>query len=191
MDPLTLIARFLNALVSPIARWAEGRLALSNARAKHDMEREWRIQEHREGLQRATLVEIQDLLFELARDAGALQHLDLTLFRQVGQWGLGRTGNEEGERIHHDIVRLNKLAVLVEDVPLRDAIEQFRDGWRGVTAAKSEDQSDDALTRARAGLQAANQRIGEILLTLGPGSNGRDNKSTGRGCNRAPRGITG
>jgi hypothetical protein len=118
----------------------------------------------RRDFQRETLLELQEVLHDLARAYGAEHHMDLMHFRTTGSWTPRPMPSEElNERSFEAHRRCFILVARIDDDLLRGFVREMKDGGYGVLSATSEEQSREALARSSDAFELANQRIGDLL----------------------------
>lgn len=149
-----------------LADLLQHRFVSERERAAREAAAKSQMQERRDAFQRQTLLALQEALMDLARTEGSMQTHDVRAFRETNQWHKNRYGEELSEQNRIANALISKLVVRVRDDRVRQQVQLFRDNAFRVFSSSSLSESEQALTKMGAELEAANQRIGEILRTL-------------------------
>ena len=119
--------------------------------------------------QRVTLLELQQVIADLARAAGKAHHHDTMDYRRSGVWGRSLFPDGDSERFREMQVKAAILAARVIDPTIREYVGQLKDACADGTMADSEATAGRAMVRMSKSLDEANQRIGEALRVIDGG----------------------
>ncbi|MBF6990779.1 hypothetical protein [Cupriavidus sp. IK-TO18] len=156
---LTLI---LGALLKGAGDWATDSRKDKREAGARNAER--RIK--RNELQRATLLELQEMAARLGRFAGRAHHEDAMAVRRGGTWGKSLLGNEVSEGLRSASADVIKLSVRVRDGDIRELASRFVGQCAAASMAKSESESERKLNEAIDTDNVLNERIGKVLRAL-------------------------
>lgn len=144
------------------ARRHEG--ALEREREAREAERRAHAEEVRREFQVRTLLELQDVLGELGREATAARHA--YLMAEAGRQPNERDREPE-ERLMTTRRRLHVLSSRVDHEGLRDTVELAIAASALLEGARDETRAREANQRMRSAHELANERIGQLLKELG------------------------
>lgn len=120
----------------------------------------------REDFERDALVELQDVLFSLARNCGAAYHQDAMTYRASGTWGRAQLPAE----LDQEHFTLNRRAGMLRerafDPALRDLIDEFKSHVAACGIARDKSTADVEMDLMGKASDRANRRLGELLRAL-------------------------
>jgi len=120
----------------------------------------------REDFERDALVELQEVLFSLVRNAGRAYNADLATFRQTGRWGRALLP-EELDREHFTLNRrAGILRERVFDAALRSLVDEIRGQVAAAGIARDKPTADSAMDVMAAAFDRGNRSLGDRLRAL-------------------------
>lgn len=159
-----------------VSDWLQDKRAYQRDRETRDVLRRDQLAERRAEFQRQTLLELQEVLQDLARAVGASHHQDEMQFKETGRWQRHLIRSEIDDQFFQANRRALVLTVRVRDESLRESLKRFRDFTSqiesGIRGRNDEDDasarraSTTALLGAMGLLPPIQERIGELLRTL-------------------------
>jgi hypothetical protein len=152
--------------VKALEDWLQHRRGREREREARDAMRHAQLFERRVTFQRQTLLDLQEVLQQLARAVGSAHHEDVLSHRATGVWGKAPLSQEVDQSEFHAQTRTNMLAVRVRDDQVRDMALKLKAIATAVALARSKTDSDRALAQMIGVFAEVNQRIGELLRTL-------------------------
>lgn len=159
----TLILGYVGSLVTESFR--DKRLA-TRERLASEAEREEFRTRRRDDFQRETLIELQDALLEVARQAGDLYHWDLKQHRETGQWGRNPSPSDMDEIARRAHAKASALRVRVLDDELRKLVDEMTRTAVMIALAKSPIDAGGLLHEMSDKLVEVNERLGALLRNL-------------------------
>jgi hypothetical protein len=131
------------------------------------------IVERRTTFQRATLLELQEAVQDLARAAGASHHHDEKEYRKTGKWQKVLLGDDLNDEFFLTNRRVLLLAVRVRDTELRGMVNKFRglvsgmlNVGRNASDQDRRDASNAALSDDFKVLEEIHERIGQLFRQM-------------------------
>jgi hypothetical protein len=162
----TLISVSLGFASSQLAEWLKDRRAYEREQASRLSTRRDKQLERRNDFQRQTLLDLQEAVQKIIRNAAKMHHLDIMAQRGGQAWHTTRfpDGVNNGSRL--DNVQATKLVVRVRDGNIRSLAERFKTECTAVLFADSEQDGEAKLAKAAASFQLLNDLIGQTLRQM-------------------------
>ncbi|MFM0300381.1 hypothetical protein PQQ99_09705 [Paraburkholderia sediminicola] len=139
------------------------------ARHAREVRKEQRLETvslRRTDFQRATLLELQEAIQQLARFTGKSNHQDVVAYRTSGKWQKQMLDNDTDEGSLKAQTSVSKLRVRVRDAEIRKLSKDFSASCTNAVLATSEVAADDALIRMSEILSELHEKIGVALRSL-------------------------
>src|SRR5260370_5590039 len=124
------------------------------------------VAERRADFHRQTLLDLQEVLQDFARAAGAAYHADVMAFKKTGTWAKELVPTEIDNNILIANRRCLMLGVRVRDESVRNLVESFRTHTNGVSLKSNNKETQEELTMSAQILETLQKRIGELLRKL-------------------------
>jgi hypothetical protein len=141
------------------------RTALRDREARRDQRRD-ALRLKRVEFQRATLLELQEAISQLARFAGQAQHHDLLAYRGSGAWQKQPLTEEVNQGFLSAQTSVGRLRVRVRDPRVRQLAERLSTECTNVVLSTNEGASEHALRDVMSALADLQEQIGAILRNL-------------------------
>lgn len=145
--------------------FADRRAAKREEDARHAQRRD-NLRLQRDEFQRATLLELQEAVAELARFTGRAHHLDVMAFRKSGAWQKQILPKDVDEGLLKAQTTTNRLRVRIRDEETRKLGQTFASCCVSVSLAKSEQDADAAILHMSSVLEELHDQIGLVLRQL-------------------------
>jgi uncharacterized membrane protein len=133
--------------------------------AREDM-RKAQLFERRANFQRETLLALQDAAVKLARAAGRMHHFDAMEYKKTGKWGGQLLPAGLSSDAMQSSITIMILKVRVRDEVIRELVNNFRSHANRVGVTRSEQASQEALSKMAAVIEPLHDRIGDVLRKL-------------------------
>lgn len=130
------------------------------------MERNQRRADQRTDFQRATLLDLQDTLDELGRNAAAVAVLRQRAFALPGWRKDVPYTDPHAQAVLKAAVRMTTLAERIQDQHIRASVRDLDEALRAAMTADGKRTPAEAMERLRSLRRQANERIGEYLRAL-------------------------
>ena len=145
-------------------------------RRSHRREREARYEQRRDALalrraefQRETLLKLQDVISQMTRLTGRINHEDVMAFRQSGAWRQNRLPEDVNQGYLEATMQMGQLRVRVRDDSIRELAAHFSSTCAGVGMATSEDESRALIDEIVSVRDQLVERLGAVLRSLDDG----------------------
>ena len=171
---LTALGGYLTSAVTEFFRDRRTRqrdretAAATTARERETREVARRVQiaERRSNFQRETLLTLQDAIFELARAAGQMHHVEEMESLKTGRWGQILFPDELDSAHRNASVKTLMLLVRVRDEEVRELAKTFREHANQAVICKTERESQKVLLAMASVMELLHERIGMIVRRL-------------------------
>jgi hypothetical protein len=149
-----------------ISDWLQNRRLVERERETRRDARRDALAEARRQFQRQTLLDLQPVVFDVARNAGLMRQFDMNNNRQMQIWQTGLYPDDlaEGRRIA--VARTSMLLVRVSDPRVRDLAVDFRNSAVSIGSNKSRDELIMFSDKMAVSYEELQERIGEVLREL-------------------------
>lgn len=144
---------------------ADGRAERREKNARRELRLD-AFRQRRDEFQRATLLELQDVVARGARFAGRANHEDIMAFRESGQWRKQLLSEEVDSGILAAQTELGLLRVRVRDVAAQQLASRLASFITDVALSRSEATAEAAMSGMVPVLVELQERIGELLREL-------------------------
>lgn len=124
------------------------------------------IQLRRANFQRATLLELQEAISQLARFTGKSHHLDVVAHRKTGKWQKQYLPEDLGEGLLVANTNVSRLRVRVRDEEIRRLAESFSKNCADIAVSGGEAVAEKTLRQMGSVLVELHERIGLVLRNL-------------------------
>jgi hypothetical protein len=161
---LTLLLGFAIKFLSD---WIQNRRDVAKDRRTRTETRRDVIVDRRTTFQRATLLELQEAVQDLARAAGASHHQDEVAYRRTGEWQRELLGDELNDQYFATNRSVLLLNVRVRDESLRDLVNRFRTLVSQTASISGLGSAEGQRSSSNAALLAAMTVLEEIHLRIG------------------------
>jgi hypothetical protein len=116
--------------------------------------------------QRATLLELQEAVFQLARFTGRAQHQDVVAYRSSGTWRKHLLTEEVNQGFLRSQISIGRLRVRVRDEHVRQLAERFTSVCADIVFTATEAESENVLRLMVLASSELHEQIGAILRKL-------------------------
>jgi hypothetical protein len=125
------------------------------------------VDQRRREFQRATLLELQEVLYELGRTVSQSYVAALREFRRIGSWSPVPAIDDDADKNQADMNRRSNILVArIEDEQLQTLVRGMKDASAAVVFAASEPDATKAIQRFMATHERIDERVGELLPGL-------------------------
>jgi hypothetical protein len=132
-------------------------------RKEAKLDKNW---ERREGFQRATLLELQEILSDMMRNMGAIYHAEVAAGRAGSEWRKNLMDEALYDESFRVMKRSNVLRVRVQDEQVRTLVKEMKDTSIGIIKSRDEKSGKKALSDMANVWDKLNERIGELLRKI-------------------------
>lgn len=156
---IPVVTLILGWLLSAAGSWSKTR---REERVREKLRHESKTDERVE-FQRQTLLELQDVLYQLVRAAGHAYHEDEMAHKTTGVWGRNLITEEWDQKEYEARVRANILVVRVANNALREKLVAFQNLTTQLNLARSVDVAAGLFLEAADMFEEINNDMGALI----------------------------
>jgi hypothetical protein len=129
--------------------------------------RRQRNEDRRRDFQRATLIELQEIMFEIQREASAIPQFHETAWRTNGHvWMKGVVPAEQDEKWREGRARATVLVARLTDAELKADVEDVRLKSGSAVTTPERDKAYEFQKETKVAFEKLNKRIGHLLAEV-------------------------
>lgn len=155
----TLAGAVVGAAASIGATW---RASAVSYRMHNDKQQEERREKAKE-FQRATLLDLQDALYDAVRMCGRAYFADFVAYRSGGEWGKGRLSEDLSAGLLASSRRVSILIERVENTELRSEVKSLTAQMSALTMQTEKEEADCLKIEIAQKFDVLVERIGTVL----------------------------